>query len=83
MEASDANEQSIREFMVRAKQYVKIPKLTPKLLRATEVYEKVVKYSHTCKNSIVIYYKIQMKKLEMLTVMFGTYDENAGEDIPA
>ena len=39
--------------------------------------------SHTCGNPVVIYYKFQMRKLETLTVMFGTYDEDAEEDIPA
>jgi len=47
------------------------------------VYEKYVKYSHTCGNPVIIYYKFQMKKLEKLTVMFGTYGEDAEEDIPA
>lgn len=83
----DAHEQSVREFMAKAKQYVEMPELTPELLRAfirkIEVYEKEVKYSHTCGNPVVIYYKFQMKKLETLTVMFGTYDEDAEEDIPA
>ena len=83
----DAHEQSVREFMAKAKQYVEMPKLTPELLRAfirrIEVFEKEVKYSHTCGNPVVIYYKFQMKKLETLTVMFGTYDEDAEEDISA
>ena len=83
----DAHEQSVREFMAKVKQYVEMPKLTPELLRAfirkIEVYEKEVKYSHSCGNPVIIYYKFQMKKLETLTVMFGTYDEDAEEDIPA
>ena len=83
----DMRDQCIQQFIRDAKQYVEMPELTPELLRAfiskIEVYEKEVKYSHTCGNPVVIYYKFQMKKLETLTVMFGTYDEDAEEDIPA
>lgn len=80
----DAQEESAREFMAKAKQYVEMPKLTPELLRVfirkKEMYEKETKYSHTCGNPVVIYYKFQMKKLETLSMMFGTYEEDAEEE---
>ena len=83
----DLREMYVKEFIAKAKTYIEMPELTPELLRVfirrIEVFEKEVKYSHTCGNPVVIYYKFQMKKLETLTVMFGTYDEDAEEDIPA
>jgi len=62
----DLREQYVREFMENARAYIEMPKLTPELLRtfirSIEVYEKEVKYSRTCGNTIVIHYTFQMPK---------------------
>ena len=83
----DAYEQAVREFTIKAQQYVEMPKLTSELLRTfirkIEVFEKPEKYSRTCGNPVVIYYKFQMRKLETLSVMFGAYEEDAENSIPA
>ncbi len=74
------HEESIKEFMEKAKQYVEMPTLTAELIqtfiRKIEVHEKEVKYSRTCGNPVVIYYKFQMKKMETLAMMLGAYDED-------
>ena len=53
-----------REFVVKAKEYIEMPKLTPELLRVfvrrIEVYEKPEKYSRTCGNPIIIHYAFQL-----------------------
>lgn len=60
----DMREMCIREFIAKAKEYLKMPKLTPELLRVfirrIEVYEKTEKYSRTCGNQIVIHYAFQL-----------------------
>ena len=59
-------EKCIRDFISKAKRYVKMPKLTPELLRAfikrIEVHEKEVKRSRTCGNHIVVYFTFQPDK---------------------
>lgn len=66
---------------------MEMPKSTSELLRTfirkIEVHEKPEKNSQTCGNPVVIYYKFQMRKLEALSVMFGAYEEEAVETIPA
>ena len=56
-------EQCIWEFMDKAKEYFKMPKLTHELLRVFVrkilVYEKEVKYSRTAGNPIVLYFTFQ------------------------
>lgn len=60
----DMREKSIQEFVVKAKEYIEMPKLTPELLRVfirrIEVYEKPEKYSRTAGNPIVIHYAFQL-----------------------
>ncbi len=60
----DMREKCIQEFVVKAKEYIEMPKLTPELLRVfirrIEVYEKPEKYSRTCGNPIVIHYAFQL-----------------------
>ena len=60
----DMRDQCIKEFMVKAREYVEMPKLTPELLRVfirrIDVYEKLEKYSRTCGNPIVIHYSFQL-----------------------
>ena len=59
-------EKCICDFINKAKQYVKMPQLTPELLRAfvkrIEVHEKAVKRSRTCGNHIVIYFTFHPDK---------------------
>ena len=51
------------EYIVRAKEYIEMPKLTPELLRVfirkIEVMEKTEKYSRTCGNTIIIHYTFE------------------------
>lgn len=60
----DMREKCIQEFVVKAKEYIEMPKLTPELLRVfirrIEVYEKTEKYSRTYGNPIVIHYAFQL-----------------------
>ena len=60
----DMREKCIQEFVVKAKEYIEMPKLTPELLRVfirrIEVYEKPEKYSRTCGNPIIIHYAFQL-----------------------
>ncbi len=60
----DMREKCIQEFMDKAKEYIKMPMLTPELLRIfirkIEVYKKPEKYSRTCRNPIVIHYAFQL-----------------------
>lgn len=83
----DAHEQAVREFVAKAQQYVQMPTPASELLRTfirkIEVYKKTEKYFRTCGNPVVIYCKLQMKKLETLSVMFSAYEEDAEKDIPA
>ena len=62
----DLQEKYVKEFIAKAKEYINIEKLTPEILRAfikrIDVYEKEVKYSHTCGNTIVIQYTFQLDK---------------------
>ena len=59
-------EKCIRDFINNAKQFTKITKLTPEILRAfvkrIEVYEKKVKHSRTCGNRIVVYLTVAPDK---------------------
>ena len=58
-------EECIRKFMLKAKEYIEMPSLTPELLRTfirrIEVYEKTEKYSRTCGNTIVIHYTFEIE----------------------
>ena len=60
----DLREKCIQEFMIKAKSYIEMPKLTPELLRVfirrIEVYEKPKKYSRTAGNPIIIHYAFQL-----------------------
>ncbi len=64
MAQMDVREACIRKFMEQAKGYLKMPKLTPELLRVfickIEVFEKLEKYSRTAGNLIVIHYTFQL-----------------------
>ena len=59
-------EKYIRDFISNTKQFTKITKLTPEILRAfvkrIEVYEKEVKHSRTCGNRIVVYLTVAPDK---------------------
>ena len=59
----DLREMYVTEFIVKAQEYVEMPKLTAELLHAfirrIEVFEKEEKYSRTCGNTVVIYYTFQ------------------------
>ena len=72
-------EKSIRNFISRAKQFTKITKLTPEILRAfvkrIEVYEKEVKHSRTCGNCIVIYLTVAPAK----PIMVDRTETESGE----
>lgn len=58
-------EECIRKLMLKAKEYIEMPSLTPELLRTfirrIEVYEKTEKYSRTCGNTIVIHYTFEIE----------------------
>ena len=62
----DLQDKYVKEFIAKAKEYVNIEKLTPEILRAfikqIDVYEKEVRYSRTCGNTIVIQYTFQLDK---------------------
>ncbi len=62
----DMQEKYVKEFIAKAKEYINIEKLTPEILHAfikrIDVYEKEVRYSRTCGNSIVIQYTFQLDK---------------------
>ena len=62
----DMQEKYVKEFIAKAKEYNNIEKLTPEILHALikriDVYEKEVRYSRTCGNSIVIQYTFQLDK---------------------
>jgi hypothetical protein rflaF_04587 len=64
IERMDTRDKCIQQFIRDAKQYVKMPKLTPELLRVfirrIEVYEKIEKYSQTAGNSIIIRYTYRL-----------------------
>ncbi len=64
IERMDTRDKYIQQFIRDAKQYVKMPKLTPELLRVfirrIEVYEKIEKYSQTAGNSIIIRYTYRL-----------------------
>ncbi len=79
----DLREQYVREFMENARAYIEMPKLTPELLRtfirSIEVYEKEVKYSRTCGNTIVIHYTFQMPRRKTVdSTMAATAQMAAG-----
>ena len=60
----DMQEKYVKVFIAKAKEYINIQKLTPEILHAfikrIDVYEKEVRYSRTCGNSIVIQYTFQL-----------------------
>ena len=62
----DLQDKYVKEFIQKAKEYIDIEKLTPEILRAfikrIDVYEKEVRYSRTCGNTIVIQYTFQLDK---------------------
>ena len=62
----DLQEKYVTDFIAKAKEYINIEKLTPEILRAfikrIDVYEKEVRYSRTCGNTIVIQYTFQLNK---------------------
>ncbi len=62
----DLQEKYVKEFIAKAKEYVNVERLTPGILRAfikrIDVYEKEVRYSRTCGNTIVIQYTFQLDK---------------------
>ena len=62
----DLQEKYVKEFIAKAKEYVNVERLTPEILRAfikrIDVYEKEVRYSRTCGNTIVIQYTFQLDK---------------------
>ena len=62
----DMQEKYVKVFIAKAKEYIDIEKLTPEILRAfikrIDVYEKEVRYSRTCGNTIVIQYTFQLDK---------------------
>ena len=62
----DLQEKYVKEFITKAKEYIDIEKITPEVLHAfikrIDIYEKAVKYSRTCGNTIVIQYTFQLDK---------------------
>ena len=62
----DLQEKYVKDFIAKAKEYINIEKLTPEILRAfikrIDVYEKEIRYSRTCGNTIVIQYTFQLDK---------------------
>ena len=62
----DLQEKYVKDFIAKAKEYINIEKLTPEILRAfikrIDVYEKEVRYSRICGNTIVIQYTFQLGK---------------------
>ena len=68
-------QQAIKDFIAKAKEYVEMPKLTAELLHTfiqrVDVYEKPVKYKHDAGHPVMIYYKFQMTRSERFATMFG------------
>ena len=68
-------EQAIKDFIEKAKEYVEMPKLTAELLHTfiqrVDVYEKPTKYSRTEGNPVMIYYKYQMTTGEQWQILTG------------
>ncbi len=66
-------EQAIKDFIEKAKEYVEMPKLTAELLHTfiqrVDVYEKPTKYSRTEGNPVMIYYKYQMTTSEQWQIL--------------
>ena len=62
----DLQEKYVKDFIAKAKEYIDIEKLSSEILRAfikrIDVYEKEVRYSRTCGNTIVIQYTFQLDK---------------------
>lgn len=62
----DMQEKYVKEFIAKAKEYIHIERLTPEIIHAfikrIDVYEKEVRYSRTCGNTIVIQYTFQLDK---------------------
>lgn len=81
----DLREQYVREFMENARAYIEMPKLTPELLRtfirSIEVYEKEVKYSRTCGNTIVIHYTFQMPRRKTVDVTMAATAQTAAGSV--
>ena len=71
-------EKCVKEFIKNAKEFVEMPELTPKLLRAfikrIEVHEKAEKRSRTCGNNITIHFTfIPDKGLKLDGTMIESY----------
>lgn len=68
-------QQAIKDFIAKAKEYLEMPKLTAELLHTfiqrVDVYEKPVKYKHDAGYPVMIYYKFQMTRSERFATMFG------------
>ena len=68
-------QQAIKDFIAKAKEYVEMPKLTAELLHAfihrVDVYEKPTKFSRTEGNLVMIYYKYQLTPQENEKILFG------------
>lgn len=77
-------QQAIKDFIDKAKEYVDMPKLTLELLHTfiqrVDVYEKPVKYSRDAGNPIMIYYKFQMSRLEQFASLAGLEPDKQSED---
>ena len=68
-------QQAIKDFIAKAKEYVDMPKLTPELfhtfIQRVDVYEKPIKYSRDAGNPIMIYHKFQMTYTEQFAALAG------------
>lgn len=68
-------EQAIKDFIEKSKEFVEMPKLTAELLHTfiqrVDVYEKPTKYSRTEGNPVMIYYKYQMTTSEQWQILTG------------
>ena len=78
-------QQAIKDFVEKAKEYIEMPKLTHELLYAfiqrVDVYEKPKKYSRESGNPIMIYYKYQMTPNERVAMIVGDYPDTNEEII--
>ena len=67
------HEKYVRDFMENARTYIEMPTLTRELLRVfihrIDVYEKEVKYSRTCGNTIMIHYTFKVSQNKTAAAM--------------
>lgn len=67
------HEKYVRVFMKNARTYIEMPTLTRELLRVIihriDVYEKEVKYSRTCGNTIMIHYTFKVSQNKTASAM--------------